>query len=260
MNEAHPIRSRLRELYYGVTPEALRFQGVLLAVDVLVIGFFIASQFINAQPWFWAADALIVVFLGADALAKLFALGSIRRWLLYPTTWIDLMVLATLVLPLHNWGFLRIARLWALVHRERFWNVLGGGRWDDTYIEDLGKSVVTLITFIFLAAGVAQALFLSQHPKLNNFLDAIYYVVTSLTTTGFGDITLDTGLGRVFTIGLMLAGISLFFGVAQKVVAPHKKVLACPVCSLDRHDTDARHCKSCGEPLPAPGGRGGRDA
>ncbi len=207
----HKQRSRLRAAYFGHTQGALRFQAVLMALDVLIIGFFIASQFILEQRWFWIVDGAIAAFLIADLLARLIAFGSLKRWLKYPTTWIDLVVLATLLpLGLHNWGFLRILRLWTLVQSERFWNVLARGKWDDTYVEDLAKSITTLVVFIFMAAGVTQALFLHLHPQLNNFVDAIYFVVSSLTTTGYGDITLPTAWGRVFSIGLMVCGVSLF--------------------------------------------------
>lgn len=249
----HRLRSRLRALYYGHTQSALRFQGLLLALDLLIIGFFIASQFLIEQRWFYVVDAGIAVFLALDLFARLTALGSLKRWLKYPATWIDLIVLATLLFPsiLYNWGFLRILRLWSLVQSERFWNVLARGRFDDTRVEDVSKAVTTLIVFVFLAAGATQALFLRQHPSLNNFVDALYFVVTSLTTTGYGDITLNTAWGRLFTIGLMLAGISLFISIAQKVAAPHAKIVQCVECGLDRHDADARHCKRCGASLPS---------
>ena len=251
MNE-HPLRSSLRELYFGHTQKAIRFQGVLLALDLLIVGFFIGSQFIAEQSWFWIVDAAIAVFLAADLFARLFAFGTLQRWLKFPTTWIDLVVLATLLFPavLHNWGFLRILRLWTLVHSERFWNVLARGRYDDTYIEDLSKAVVTLFVFIFMAAGFTQAFFLGAHPGLNNFVDAMYFVVTSLTTTGYGDITLTTAAGRMFTIILMIAGISLFFSVAQKAFAPQRRIAACSSCGIDRHEPDARFCRGCGEELP----------
>lgn len=248
------VRSRVRALYFGHTESAVRFQGVLFALDLLVIGFFVGSQFIDKQPWFWLTDAAIAVFLAIDLGARLFALGSLRRWLKYPTTWIDLVVMATLLLPhvLYNWGFLRILRLWTVVQSERFWNVLAGGKWDDTYVEDLGKAITTLVVFIFMAAGLTQAFFLNDHPQLNNFVDAIYFVVTSLTTTGYGDITLATASGRLFTVGLMIAGISLFFSVAQKAFAPQQKIVRCDACGIDRHDMDARFCRGCGTELRAP--------
>lgn len=248
------LRSRVRALYFGHTQSAVRFQGLLLVLDVLIIGFFIGSQFIAEQPWFWIVDASIAGFLSIDLLARLFAFGTLRRWLKYPETWIDLIVLATLLFPavLYNWGFLRILRLWTLVRSERFWNVLARGKWDDTYVEDLTKAITTLVVFVFLAAGVTHALFTGHHPKLNNFLDAMYFVVTSLTTTGYGDVTIDNAGGRLWSMGLMIAGISLFFSIAQKAFAPQQKIVHCIGCGLDRHDPDARHCKTCGSALAAP--------
>lgn len=248
------VRSHVRALYFGHTQTALRFQGLLLALDLLIIGFFIVNQFMADLWWFWMVDAAIAAFLSIDLFARLFALGTVRRWLKFPITWVDLIVLATLLLPtvLANWGFLRILRMWTVVQSERFWNVLARGRFDDTYVEDLSKALVTLLTFIFVAAGAAQALFVGDHPKFNNFIDAVYFVVTSLTTTGYGDITLDSGLGRLFSVGLMLAGISLFFSIAQKVFSPQQKIVACAGCGRDRHDIDASFCKACGEKLTGP--------
>lgn len=245
-DEAHPLRSRLRDLYFGHTPEALRFQGVLFVLDLAIVGFFIFSQFIGGGAWFWAIDLGIAVFLALDMAARWYAFGTTRRWLLYPSTWADIVVLATFVLPAFgNLGFLRILRLWTVVHRERFWNVLGGGRWDDTHVEDITQAVMTLVTFVFIAAGVTQTLFLRQHPELNHFVDAMYFVVSSLTTTGYGDITLDGVWGRLFSIALMVTGISLFIRIAQKAVSTPQKIVRCE-CGLDRHDVDAKHCKSCG--------------
>lgn len=250
----HRLRSRVRALYFGHTQSAIRFQGLLFVLDILIIGFFIAGQFIREQPWFWIVDASIAGFVAIDLSARLFAFGTLRRWLKFPTTWVDLVVLATLALPnvLANWGFLRILRLWTLVNSERFWNVLARGKWDDTYVEDVTKAVTTLFVFIFVTAGVTQALFLGHHPQLTNFLDAMYFVVTSLTTTGYGDITLNTPLGRIFTMALMLMGISLFFSIAQKVFAPRQKIQKCVECGLDRHTLEARHCSNCGTALTAP--------
>lgn len=256
MSEAvspHPLRSTLRELYFGTNARALRFQGVLFALDLLVIGFFILDSFVREQSWFLYVDFAIAGFLAFDMIAKLYALGSVRRWIKYPTTWVDTLVLATLLVPaMHNFGFLRIMRLWTLAHRERTWNVLGGGKWDDTYVEDLSKAIVNLVVFVFIASGFAYVFFAGQHPKLVTFIDAMYFAITSLTTTGYGDITIDTQIGRVFKIILMLSGITLFFGVAQKAFAPHRKRIRCVECNTDRHEPDAHHCRVCGEPLQRP--------
>ena len=85
-------RSRVRALYYGHTQSAVRFQGLLLVLDLLIIGFFIVGQFIQDLPWFWIVDAAIAGFLAIDLFARLFALGSFKRGLKYLVTWVDLIL------------------------------------------------------------------------------------------------------------------------------------------------------------------------
>jgi voltage-gated potassium channel len=249
--ERTTLRSHLRELYFGHTPRARRFQLVAVLLDVIIIGFFIATKFIADQPWFLAVDLTVAALIAADLAAKAHAMGSVRRLARYPEVWTDLIVLATLLIPsMHNWGFLRILRLWALVRRERFWNTIGGGRWDDSWTEDLVRALSNLVVLIFVAAGAAQALFADEHPELNHFIDALYFAVTTLTTTGFGDITFKSDAGRIFSMILMLAGIMVFVRLAQAVVAPHRLNLRCTSCGLAQHEADALHCRACGAKLP----------
>jgi voltage-gated potassium channel len=250
------LRGRLRELYYGHTPRARRFQSAMVMLDLGVIGFFILTKFAEAQPWWIAVQALVAILITVDLAAKALATGSRRRFFRYPEVWADLIVLATLVIPwMSNWAFLRILRLWALVRRERFWDTLGGGRWDDTYVETVTRAASNLVALIFIAAGLAQALFADEHPELNNFVDALYFAVTTLTTTGFGDITFKSAEGRLFSIALMLAGIMLFVRLAQAVVAPHRRHVRCTGCGLNEHEPDARFCHACGTALPPRGTR-----
>ena len=53
----------------------------------------------------------------------------------------------------------------------------------------------------------------TQHrinPNITNYADALYFTVTALTTTGFGDITLPGTLGRLITVVIMIFGVTLF--------------------------------------------------
>lgn len=250
-SEPASMRSNLRELYFGRTARSRKFQSAAVVLDLVIIGFFIVTKFIDEHPWFLIADLLIAALILADLVAKAYAMGRISRLARYPEVWADVIVLATLLIPvMHNWGFLRILRLWALVRRERFWNTLGGGRWDDTWTEDLVRALSNLVVLIFVSAGLAQALFADEHPELNHFIDALYFVVTALTTTGFGDITFKSEAGRIFSMMLMLVGIMVFFRLAQAVVTPHKLNLRCDNCGLCTHEADALHCKACGTQLP----------
>lgn len=42
-------------------------------------------------------------------------------------------------------------------------------------------------------------------------IQAAYFVTTSITSVGYGDIAPKTDIGRVYTIFLLLAGVTIFF-------------------------------------------------
>jgi voltage-gated potassium channel len=247
------LRAVLRELYYGSTPRAVRFRVAVLIVDIIIIGFFIAAPILQETRTFLALDYAIALLLGLDIAARAFAWGDLRSWLRKPSVWVDLFVLATLLAPqwLFNLGFLRILRLWSLVHSEFFWKTIGR-KIDDTRWEEITKAVATLVTFIFVATGFVYASFLHHHPGLNGYLDALYFTVATITTTGFGDITIPGPWGRIFSIVMMITGITLFVRLAQPIFRPYKVRFPCPTCGLLRHDPDAVHCKACGTLLNIP--------
>lgn len=74
----------------------------------------------------------------------------------------------------------------------------------------------------------------------------LYFTGTALTTTGFGDITLDGTLGRFISIVIMILGVTLFLMLVRVLVQPPKVRFRRPACALMRHDADAVHCKACG--------------
>jgi len=137
-----------------------------------------------------------------------------------PATWIDLFILATLLFPawLSNFGFLRLMRLWTLLHSDFFWRTVGH-KYDDTRVEEITRALASLVTFVFVVTGFVYASFLDSHPGIKGYLDALYFTVATLTTTGFGDITLPGAWGRVLSIVVMLTGITLFLRLAQTIIS-----------------------------------------
>ena len=90
------------------------------------------------------------------------------------------------------------------------------------------------------------------NPAIRNYADALYFTVTALTTTGFGDITLPGTGGRLLTVAIMISGVTLFIGLLRAVLRPPKVRFSCPRCGLMRHEPDAVHCKACGLLLNIP--------
>ncbi|MGA0544862.1 potassium channel family protein [Brevundimonas sp. VNH65] len=247
------LRARLRYLYHGSQPPAVRFRLTVIIVDLLIVAFFIAAPILKQAGWaYYVADYLIAALLAADLAARGYAWTNIRDWLKRPIVWLDLFILATLLFPawLANLGFLRILRLWTLLNSEFFWRTIGH-KYDDTRVEAVVRALSGLVTFVFVVTGFVYATFLG-HDGIAGYVDALYFTVATLTTTGFGDITLPGSVGKMLSIAIMLSGITLFLRLAQALIKPHKVRHPCDRCGLQTHDPDAVHCKACGQILCIP--------
>lgn len=247
------LRARLRELYFGASPGAVRFRLGVIAIDLLLIAFFVASPFLRDYSGYLVLDYVVALVMAIEVSARALAHENLRDWIRRPVTWIDLFVLATLLFPLwlFNLAFLRVLRLWSLFHSELFWTTIGR-RFDGTRWEDTSKALATMVTFVFVATGFVYASFARSHPGIEGYVDALYFTVTALTTTGFGDITLPGVWGKLLTIMIMISGITLFVRLAQTLFRPYKVHFPCPTCGLSRHDPDAVCCKACGTLLNIP--------
>lgn len=248
------LRAVLRSLYHGMSPTAVRFRLGVIVVDLAIIAFFIAAPIMrDTGRIFYVIDYAIAVIVAADLAARALAWPSLKSFFKRPVVWMDLFILATLLFPawLANLGFLRVIRLWTLVESEFFWRTVGR-RYDDSRYEDITKAAARLVTFVFVVTGFVYTSFMGRYEGIGGWVDALYFTVTSLTTTGYGDIILPGVWGRLLSILVMLVGVSLFIRLMQLLVRPHKVNFPCPSCGLIRHDPDAVHCKACGQILNIP--------
>nr|WP_246544799.1 potassium channel family protein [Ancylobacter dichloromethanicus] len=250
-------RERLRELYDGTDRRATRFQWAVASIDLVIVGFFILSPVLQEWRGFLWVDYAVAFLLAADLSARAAAATNIGRWFRRPVVWVDLVVLTTLLAPLWlvNLGFLRILRLWSLSQKDLFWRALrrrGHQEW-----EDVGRAGINLLTCLFVITGFVYTVFAGPGSGTEGWVDALYFTVATITTTGFGDITLPGTAGKLTSIVTMIVGISLFVRLAQALFRPYKVSFRCPRCALLRHEPDAVHCKACGHLLTIPDAGGG---
>ncbi len=245
------VRETLVQLYRGRDARARRFRYVVLAFDLTTVMFFVVSSMMELTPLILAIDYTIAVVMIADFVALLII--APRRWrhLLHPMIIADLIVIASLLAPmfLENLAFLRVVRVLRLL---RSYHVLKELR--DTFPffrrhEDTIQSALNLFVFVFFVTALVYVMQVDVNPKITNYVDALYFTVTTLTTTGFGDITLQGSHGRLLAVLIMVVGVALFLRLVQTIFRPQKIRHECPVCGLQRHDPDAVHCKHCGEGL-----------
>ena len=248
------LRHRLDQLYNGRTPQAIRFRSLMLVFDLVVLAFFILSPFLERSQHAPIIDYAIGILLAIELAVRGWAYRDFRRWIKRPIVWVDFIVLSSLLAPrlLANFAFLRVLRGLSLVRSDSFWRTLRGGRWADTNVQEIVIAATNLIVFIFVMTGFVHSTFAARLPAIDSYVDSLYFTVATLTTTGFGDITLPGAWGRILSIFMMLSGVSLFVRLAQVILRPAKVIFPCPACGLRRHEGDAVHCKACGKLLAIP--------
>ncbi len=246
--------ARLSWLYLGAGRGPRLFRLGLLAFEIAILSFFVISSFMPQQTWVLVVDVVIAVVLIADFSARLSIHHPRKEFFKLPSTWADIVVILSLLLAafVENLLFLRALRA---VRLFRSYQVLRDLRNQFKFFERNSEAIeagINLLVFLFVMAAIVYVLEAQRHPKIDNYIDALYFTVSTMTTTGFGDIVFEDTLGRLLSIFIMIIGVTLFIRLAQAVFRPNKVRFECPDCGLMRHDPDAVHCKACGRLLRIP--------
>ncbi len=249
-----PTRMALRRLYFGDSRKSQIFRTGMVIFDIVTVFYFIVSSMITEQPSLHLADLLIAVVLIADYATRLWIVVRPMKTALELTTIADLIVIISLLAAnfIENLGFLRVLRMLRLL---RSYHVLRDLRRNWIWFkrnEEVIQSAVNLFVFIFIVTAIVFVAEAHQNDQINTYVDALYFTVTTLTTTGFGDITIQDTFGRLLTVAIMVIGVTLFLRLVQTIFRPTKYPFTCPDCGLNRHDPDAIHCKHCGRVLKIP--------
>jgi voltage-gated potassium channel len=250
----HTLRARLRALYEGPAPASDRFRYGLLAFDLLTVTWLIASSFLPRGPHNTTIDLVIGLVFLADFLVRLWISRRPARDLLSFWGIADILVIVSLLVPIWGEGlaFLRVLRLYRVIHSPptlaQLRDDIPGFRKHEQAI----RAALNLAIFVFATTALVYQTHGGANEGITNYVDALYFTVATLTTTGFGDVTLEGNSGKLLSVAIMIVGISLFLRLVQVILRPSKAVFPCPTCGLRRHDHDAIHCKACGTILNIP--------
>ena len=224
---------------------------LIAAIPLVII---VVTTFVPGNSTLEWLDIVFGVLILADFVARLAISRDRLRELAHPASWADMAAIVSFLAPIAGEaaGFLRILRTVRLLHT---YQLLARLRKDSNWFrrhEDVVLAVVNLFVFLFVMSGIVYASQYGRNSGINNYVDALYFTVTALTTTGFGDITLEGTFGRFISIVIMILGVTLFLMLVRVLLRPTKVRFRCPTCALMRHDPDAVHCKACGTVLQIP--------
>lgn len=246
------FRHRIRQLYEGRTASTRWFLYGLLVFDFISLLFIISTSFLPRTELTRALDLVFGIVFLIEFIARFAAVRRPLRELTRLTTWTDVAAIGSLLASAlasgtgEAAGFLRVLRTLRLF---RTFRVVEHLRADSLFFrrrEEVLFALANLSVFIFVMTGLVYETQRMTNPQIVNYADALYFTVTALTTTGFGDITLPGTMGRLITVAIMIFGVTLFLNLARVLFNPTKVRFRCPACGLQRHDRDAVHCKACG--------------
>ena len=248
------LKDNIRDLYDGVSDRSDRFRYALLIADLVTILFLIVSTFFYGYTIVEWLDLLFGLYILADLCARFWIDPRKPRFMVSPLNVADIVVVISFMMPLvgENLAFLRALRVLRILRSVR---LLERIRLDFKFFakrEDLIVSATHMAIFMFIMTQLVFATQVNRNPDINNFVDALYFTITSLTTTGYGDVTLSGIDGKLLSIIIMICGVSLFLRLLKSIFRPAKVRFECIHCGLFLHENDAVCCKHCGKVLNIP--------
>lgn len=245
------IREFCREFFYGTGSLGVRGRIIMLAVDTAIVLYFIATTFLPPDQWILVTDRIIGAILVVELACRFIAEDD--RWSLVsrPLALLDIAIIVSLFFPAvtGSFAFLRVVRAMRILRSYYVTKQLKQHFAFFRRNEEVVFSALNLIVFIFVVTAFVFVLQQETNPEINDYIDALYFTITTLTTTGFGDVILVGSQGRLLAVVVMIVGVALFIRLVQTIFRPTKVRYECPQCGLTRHDLDAVHCKHCGREL-----------
>ncbi|PLY01718.1 MAG: ion transporter [Desulfuromonas sp.] len=262
-------RARLHEIIFEAdTPLGKSFDVALIAAIIAsVIAVMLDSVATVRQNYgFWlsAFEWFFTLLFSIEYGLRLLSITRPSRYALSFYGIVDLLAILptylSLLLPGSQFLLtIRILRLLRVFRVFKLVNYLGAA---DTLRNALGASRRKIAVFLFtvmnlvVILGSLMYVIEGTESGFTSIPVSIYWAIVTLTTVGYGDISPQTPTGQVLASFIMIIGygiIAVPTGIVTAELTRAKQLeistQACPACSAEGHDPDARHCKFCGTHL-----------
>ena len=269
-NSLSPWRNRLHEIIFEAdTPAGKVFDvGLLLAIILSVLAVCLESVAEIRDQWgrelrilewgftvaFTVEYALRLVCVGRPLRYAVSFFGIVDLMSIVPTYLSLILVGSQSLLVIRALRLLRVFRVFKLAHFLGEANVLAAA-----IRGSVRKVIIFLGTVLTLILILGTLMYLIEGPRGNfkNIPESIYWAIVTMTTVGYGDLTPQTVPGKVLASIVMLMGYAIIavptgivtVELSQAYLKTRVSTQACPECSAEGHDVDAKHCKYCGARL-----------
>lgn len=179
-------------------------------LTLFILALISLSTMLAKDPdYIWIDRTVYAIFL-LDILVRLYL--APKKWEYIKKNPLDMIValpLDSLFQSARILRFLRLIRI--LMMSTRFMRPI--------YAVIKENQLERTITFAFLLIFVVSIPISLVEPNINEYGDAIWWSIVTMTTVGYGDISPETGLGRTLAVLLMLVGIGVIGMVTGSIAS-----------------------------------------
>ncbi len=242
----------LKHLFYGRTAESTVANDIMLAINLVVIFISLYSLFFTTSEIFLYVEFGFGILFTVEYVLRFWLSRHKRHFVFRLVNVVDIILITSLLSTafVPNLAFLRILRTLQILRAYK----LFGKRFDHhSSLVYRNFEVITaslnLIIFLFVMSTAVYIQQVSINENITNYIDALYYTISAVTTTGFGDIIVVGAYGEMLSITIMILGVTLFFRLIKSLFVPHRLYAICTGCGKDHHTLDARYCGNCGHKI-----------
>ena len=245
------LKKRLVALFHKRTPQSKAFNRLLIVLNVAVFGLFIFESLNPGNPGLRVAELIFGSLFLLEYLARLWIAPKRLAFFIDVFSIIDLLVIVSLFAPflVGNFALLRVLRSLKILRTYYIVNLL---KRESKLVANFHATIISILNFAVFLGIMTAIVFVAEaqfNPHINTYIDALYFTVATLTTTGYGDVTAAGPWGKILSVVAMLIGITLFLQLTRTIFRGAKVYYTCSECGLSAHDIDAIHCKHCGAPV-----------
>jgi voltage-gated potassium channel len=264
------IRHRLHKIVCENDTWAGRFFDITLLVLILLSVVLVMLESVSSLThqtgsFFSVMEWLFTGFFTLEFVLRLIAVRRPWRYLFSFFGIVDLLAilpayLSLFVIGTHELIVIRILRLLRIFRILKLQEYTSAANILAASLHESRAKITVFFVAIFtlvITLGVMMYVVEGRTNGFENIPVSIYWAIITITTVGYGDIVPSTSLGKFIASLIMMLGY-VIIAVPTGIVAvslsgvsarPPLNGQACPSCGRQGHDSDAIHCKYCGELL-----------
>lgn len=265
----HRLQMVLHEVIFEADTKAGKIFDVLLIASILtsvaaVMLDSIAAVQMHHGGLLYGIEWFFTLLFTAEYLLRILSVGRPAKYMISFYGIVDLLAIIptylSLILPGSQYFLvIRILRIMRIFRILKLVAYLSEARLLAKALKASSRKIaVFLYTVLTLVVLFGSLMYVIEGGEsgFTSIPRSIYWAIVTLTTVGYGDISPQTVLGQILASLIMILGYAII-AVPTGIVTVQMtrdfgsqvSTQACPECSAEGHDDDARNCKYCGARL-----------